>query len=115
MAYNNITCEILAELLKAENAGQVMDILTRNGQECSTEDAEHIWKEIEHHKVDYKEGISLDELEAVSGGWDRDYKTDGCAATVEGYTSWCGSNDRCDIWDVTYDNPPVPIRHHHHG
>ncbi len=104
MAYNNITCEILAELLKAQNAGQVLDILTRNGQECSAEDAEQIWKEIEHRKVDYKEEISLDEFEAVSGGADRDYKTQGCAATVEVHNSWCGSNDFCMIWDVTYDN-----------
>ncbi len=101
MAYNNITCEILAELLKAQNAGQVMDILTRFGQECSAEDAEQIWQEIEHHKVDYKEEISFEELEAVSGGWDRDPKTEGCAATVE-VGSWCGSNDLCLLWDVTY-------------
>ncbi len=98
----NITSEILAELIKAQNAGQVMDILARNGQECSTEDAEHIWKEIEYHKVDFKQDLSLDELEAVSGGADRNRPTDGCAATVEPNTSWCGSNDMCVIWDVTY-------------
>ncbi|MBQ9900871.1 MAG: hypothetical protein IJM51_00575 [Clostridia bacterium] len=48
----------------------------------------------------------MDELEAVSGGADRDWAKDGCAATVEA-ESWCRSNDWCKYWDVTYDNEPV--------
>ncbi len=93
MAYNNITSEIKAELLKAQNPAQVMDILTRSGQECSTEDAEQIWQEIEHHKVDYREEISLDELEAVSGGEDRDFMARRCGTTV-------GRNDMCLMGDL---------------
>ena len=50
--------------------------------------------------------LSLDELEAVSGGADRNWVTDGCAATVE-YGSWCDSNDKCIVWDVTYEFQPT--------
>ena len=50
--------------------------------------------------------LSLDELEAVSGGADRNWVTEGCAATVE-YGSWCGSNDKCMVLDVTYDFQPT--------
>lgn len=49
--------------------------------------------------------LSTDELEAVSGGADRDWLTDGCAATVEP-GSWCGTNDRCVAFSVTYDHEP---------
>ena len=45
--------------------------------------------------------LSAEELEAVAGGADRDWLTDGCAATVEP-GSWCGSNDWGFIWSVTY-------------
>lgn len=49
--------------------------------------------------------LSTDELEAVSGGTDRDWATDGCAATVEP-GSWCGTNDNCVAIYVTYDHEP---------
>ena len=49
--------------------------------------------------------LCLDELDAISGGTDRDWLTEGCAATVE-YKSWCDSNDSCIFFDVTYDHPP---------
>ena len=49
--------------------------------------------------------LSGDELEAVSGGADRDWTKDGCAATVEP-GSWCRSNDKCSWFSVTYDNAP---------
>ena len=49
--------------------------------------------------------LSADELEAVSGGADRDWLTDGCAATVEP-GSWCGTNDKCVKIYVTYDHAP---------
>ena len=49
------------------------------------------------------EELDLEELDAVSGGADRDWRKDGCAATCE-WDSWCGSNDNCVIFDVTYSN-----------
>ncbi|MDY6391328.1 MAG: hypothetical protein SPL80_00650 [Bacilli bacterium] len=66
-------------------------------------DAEHVWNEIQNHRSKNSEKLDLDELDAVSGGADRDWKKDGCAATCEP-SSWCGSNDQCFFFDVTYDN-----------
>ena len=68
--------------------------------------AGQIWNEISSHRKDKE--LSLDELEAVSGGADRDWLTSGCAATVEP-GSWCDSNDMCHVWDVTYDHIPTVI------
>ena len=65
--------------------------------------AEEVWQEKQRHASARSEKLDLDELDSVSGGSDRDWKKDGCAATCE-YGSWCGSNDYCHIWDVTYDN-----------
>ena len=66
-------------------------------------DVERAWAEVERHRSDRSEKLDLNELDAVSGGADRDWVKDGCAATCEA-SSWCGSNDFCMIWDVTYDN-----------
>ena len=55
------------------------------------------------HRSNNAEKLDLDELDVVSGGADRDWVCDGCAATCE-TNSWCWSSDRCVIWDVTYDN-----------
>ena len=55
-------------------------------------DAEKAWKEIESHKSDKHEKLNFDELDSISGGADRDWQKDGCAATCE-WNSWCGSND----------------------
>ena len=49
--------------------------------------------------------ISDEELDAVSGGADRDWLKDGCSATVEP-GSWCWSDDFCYTWDTTYDHDP---------
>ena len=66
-------------------------------------DAEKIWKEFEAHRSNENELLDIHELESVSGGADRDWTKDGCAATCE-YNSWCGSNDFCYCFSVTYDN-----------
>ena len=65
--------------------------------------ADQVWKEIEKHRSSASEKLDLDELDAVSGGADRDWVKEGCASTVE-IGSWCWSNDHCVIFDVTYDN-----------
>ena len=91
--------ELKARLNNAKNLAEVKEIL-KNNLEIN---AEQVWKEIEKHQSAKNEKLDLDELDAVSGGADRDWQKDGCAATCE-ETSWCGSNDFCQIWDVTYDN-----------
>ena len=87
------------KLNDAKNLDEVKAILADSPEL----DAERVWKEIENHRSNKAERLDLDELDAVSGGADRDWKKDGCAATCE-WDSWCGSNDRCYCWDVTYDN-----------
>ena len=65
-------------------------------------DAERVYEELRRHRSAAAEKLDLEELDAVSGGFDRDW-LEGCAATCE-ISSWCGSNDWCQVWDVTYDH-----------
>ena len=81
-----------------------MEIVRAAGEEITAEEAAQLFEKAQAKKTDKE--LSLDELEAVSGGADRNWVTDGCAATVE-YGSWCDSNDRCFYWDVTYDFQPT--------
>ena len=99
----NITEELKAKLIAAKSAEEVAALVKADGQEITAKGAEQLLKEIGTHKPGSE--LSLDELESVSGGADRDWVTDGCAATVEA-DSWCSSNDGCFIWDITYSREP---------
>ena len=66
-------------------------------------DASQVYQELQRHRSGEAERLDLNELDAVSGGADRSWTKDGCAATCE-YNSWCGSNDFCYCFDVTYDD-----------
>ena len=90
----------LKERLNEADSREEVESLLQNHPEL---DADRIWEEIENHRSGQSEKLDLAELDAVSGGADRDWRRDGCAATCEA-GSWCGSNDYCMIWDVTYDN-----------
>ena len=94
--FNN---ELRKKLSGAKSLDEVKEILSDH----KNVDAEQVWKEIENHRSNKNKKLDLNELEAVSGGFDRDWLSDGCAATCE-RSSWCGSNDWCQIWDVTYDH-----------
>ena len=87
------------ELSKAGSLEETKDIL----KGCPDVDAERVWQELDAHRSSKSEKLDLNELDAISGGADRDWTKDGCAATCE-FGSWCWSNDRCLSWDVTYDN-----------
>ena len=76
----NITKELIAKLLAAQDVNEVTALLKAEGQGISPEDAERLWEEILRKREKDGKELSLDELEAVSGG--RDYETEGCAATV---------------------------------
>ena len=98
-----ITKDLKAKLLAAKSEEEVTELLKANGREITAEDAARLWDEITgKREADGKE-LSLDELEAVSGG--RDYETEGCAATVEP-DSWCWSDDECFLDEVFYQHPP---------
>ena len=71
--------ELKAKLLAAKSAEEVTELLKADGQEITPEDAAHLREEIERKRnADGKE-LSLDELDAITGG--RDWPTQGCAAT----------------------------------
>ena len=89
--------ELKAKLMEASSLEEVKGILKDNPEL----DAERLWQEVEKHNSAKSEKLDLNELDAISGGADRDWQTEGCAATCE-ENSWCWSNDRCEIWDVTY-------------
>ena len=101
-----LTDELKTKLLAAQDVNEVTALLKAEGQGISPEDAERLWEEILRKREKDGKELSLDELEAVSGG--RDYETEGCAATVEP-DSWCWSDDYCTFIDVTYDNPPAKV------
>lgn len=71
------------------------------------EEVAAIWREIEAHKADH--GLRVlddDELEAVTGGTDRDFLEDGCSDTVK--DGWCWTNDMCSRTYITYSNYSEP-------
>ena len=96
--------ELKKKTLAAASAEEVMEIMKAAGKEITAEEAAQLFEKVQAQKMDKE--LSLDELEAVSGGEDRNWVTEGCAATVE-YGSHCGSDDRCIYWDVTYDFEPT--------
>ena len=101
-----ITEELRKKLLAAKSAEEVAELVKADDQEITEEDAAHLWEEIEKRSGQEINELSLDELDVVTGG-SRDYKTEGCAATVEPGSSCWFSNDYCTtVIGVTYDNPP---------
>ena len=90
----NITNELKAKLLAAKSAEEVTELLKTDGQEITPEDAARLWEEISRRRNQDGSELSPDELEAVSGGSDRDWLSDGCAATVDP-DSLCWSDDYC--------------------
>ena len=101
-----MTNELKAKLLAAKDIGEVTALLKAEGREITQEESAKLWEEIEKRRGKDGRELSLDELESVSGGYDRDYLTDGCSATVEP-GSWCWSDDLCYEVDVTYFNRPL--------
>ena len=96
--------ELIKKTLAAASAEEVMEIVRAAGEEITAEEAAQLFEKAQAKKTGKE--LSLDEMEAVSGGADRNWVTDGCAATVE-YGSRCRSNDRCIYFDVTYDFQPT--------
>ena len=109
----NITNERKAKLLAAKSVEEVTALVKAAGQKITAEDAARLWQEIEAHRKEDRK-LSLDELDAVSGGKVLDWITDGCAATVEP-GSWCDSNDWCWFFDVEYWNEPLSVKCPHCG
>ena len=96
--------DLKTKLMHAGSTEKIAALLKEAGMDETL--AERFWKELTHKREADGRELSLDELEAVTGGADRDWVTDGCAATVEP-GSWCGSNDSCVVVDVTYVHEPI--------
>ena len=91
------------QLLAAKGEDEVKAILADNGLTVTDEDFAQIMAEIEAMPADGE--LSIDELEAISGGW-RDWLTEGCYSTVEA-DSWCAySSDMCLAVYHHYDHEP---------
>ena len=97
-----ISNELKETLLAAGSPEELAARLKEAGMDDSA--AGQLWNEI--GKCREEKELSLDELETVSGGADRDWLREGCAATVEP-GSWCGTNDKCYWIDITYDHVPI--------
>ena len=96
--------ELKKKTLAAASAEEIMEIMKAAGEEITAEEAERFYEKVQDKKTDRE--LSLDELEAVAGGEDRDWLRDGCAATVEAGSD-CYGTDMCGLWPVTYEHRPT--------
>ena len=99
----NITTELKIKLLAAKSAEEVTELIKADGQEITTEEAKQFFEKLQERKAD--KNLSLDELEAVSGG--RDWVTEGCAATVEFNSNCWGTDGGCIMIHYTYTRLPT--------
>ena len=96
--------ELEKKAIEAASAEEVMEIVRAAGEEITAEEAASFFKAVQERKADKE--LSLDELEAVAGGEDRDWLRDGCAATVEAGSD-CYGTDMCGLFPVTYEHRPT--------
>ena len=99
--------DLIQQLMNAETAEEIQQILIQNGYENSDERSEFI-KEVVKASSEYK-SLSMDELSSVSGGatTERDYATAGCAATVEPDSHCWGTDGGCFAVYIDYDHYPL--------
>ena len=101
----DMTNELKEKLLTAKNEEEVAALLKDAGMDET--EAKQLWAKLEHRREANGGELSLDELEAISGGKRyRNWKKDGCAATVEP-GSRCWDDDQCDTWEVQYSQSPL--------
>lgn len=100
--------EIEKQLLQTKSVDEAKTLLAENGISLSDKEADEMYKKIEEQAPDFSKEVSLDELDAVSGGWFgfRNYKEKGCAATVELGSSCWGTDGDCAFVNVSYTHGP---------
>jgi bacteriocin-like protein len=95
--------ELMGILLQARSAEEAAALLKEVGGDAPQ--AERIWNEISAFRDDKE--LSIDELEAVSGGVEqRDYWGQGCAATVEPGSDCWGTDGGCSVNNIEYQHMP---------
>ena len=97
-----ISEDMKKKILDAASQEEIKAILEDSGAEASADEIARMYREVMSRQTGEKE-LSMEELEAISGGQDRDWVRDGCAATCE-MDSSCWGTDYCQGWSVTYDN-----------
>ena len=103
----NITNELREKLLTADSAEKVAELLKADGQEVEPDDVEKLWTEVTKKRQKDDRELSVDELEAVSGGVEqRDYWGQGCAATVEPGSDCWGTDGGCSVNNIEYQHMP---------
>lgn len=94
--------ELRLILMKAGSLNEVIELLKADGQDETH--AEKLWHEIEQLHASEGKELSLDEMDAISGGYD--WLTDGCAATVEPGSECWGSDAGCAFITNGYAHMP---------
>ena len=110
--------ELEKKAIEAASAEEVMEIVRAAGEEITAEEAASFFKAVQERKADKE--LSLDELEAVSGGevfsfinfgvTFRDYAEEGCAATVEPGSHCWGTDGGCTAVDRYYSHEPIRVK-----
>ena len=98
--------ELIAKLKKAQSLEEVTELLKADSQDEAQ--AEKIWGELARIHEEADQDLSLDELEAVSGGG-RNAMTEGCADTVKANDP-CFFSDACGFAWNNYDVLPSERR-----
>ena len=99
----NITNELKTKLLTAKSVEEVTALVKAAGQDITAEEAEKLWAEIKARREQDGKELSVDELDAVSGGaTDRNWLLDGCAATVEEGSNCWGTDGGCVHINIHY-------------
>lgn len=103
--------ELYEKLLEAESLEEVAGYLKAEG--VSEPAAEEVWEKLQEKKQAETETqeMSLEELDDVAGGTicvggERDWFTQGCAATVEKGSDCWHTDGGCAISNIEYGNPP---------
>ena len=98
--------ELEKKIVAAGSPEEIERILNDAGEKITAEEAQQLFEKVKSRAADKE--VSLDELDAVSGGYNRNWILEGCAATVECRSwcwvngSWCWSNDACSSYEVVY-------------
>ena len=106
-----ISDEALRERLADKDPSQAVELAAELGYEVTEEELIKAEKELCTQSSTEVVELDLKDMDRAAGG-NRDWATQGCAATVEA-ASWCWSNDACIISDVTYINSPVYSNRRH--
>ena len=106
-----ISDEALRERLAEKDPSQAAELAAELGYEVTEEELIKAEEELCTQSSTEVVELDLEDMDRAAGG-NRDWATQGCAATVEA-ASWCWSNDACIISDVTYINSPVYSNRRH--